>query len=67
MKFRVTFKDPNAVEDALLDQLDSTHDEGGWLHNRMKDTVGKWVERQEYVTLEFDTMDGTCVVVPVKE
>lgn len=58
MKFQVSFKTPDAISDALVELSDSDVDE-------LSEFCGKWVEYGEYVTLEFDSVKGTCRVVEV--
>lgn len=74
MKFTITLKDPDGfsegVDEAVRDSLASvpvTDKEKDVLHDTRCETVWealeKWVDCQEYVTLEFDTEAGTAVVV----
>lgn len=76
MKFRVTFKDPdtvsdacrNAAQDSLEALEDLTAEEKEILldsrSDKLCDSVRKWVEYGEYITIEFDTKEETAVVVP---
>ena len=55
-KFTVTFKDPDYS--TAGDHLDA----------KVEATLkAKFVEWDEYITVEFDTTHGTARVVPVKE
>jgi hypothetical protein len=75
MKVRVTLKDPDgfyesvreAVE-ASLASMELSDDEREAVANTRMDRTWKalqrWVEHQEYVNLEFDTLEGTATVVP---
>jgi hypothetical protein len=58
VKLIVTFKDPDAVADALK----SVPEE-----ELAGELLDKFVEYGEYVRLEFDTEAKTARVVPVKE
>jgi hypothetical protein len=74
MKFLVTFKDPDGVyeslEQAAGDSVAAIEDpeEQEALKEvraaKMRDFMEKWVEYEEYVTIEFDTVAKTAVVVP---
>lgn len=79
MKFQVTLKDPdgfsNAVDEAVkeslseLEGLDEDEKEQ-LLDVRLEKTwekLERFVEYQEYVTIEFDTEAGTAVLVPKKK
>lgn len=37
------------------------------LYDTMKNTAEKWIRHGEYVTLEFDTETGACIVLPAKK
>lgn len=75
MKFQVHFKDPDALSEALeavrdeirssMEVLDSEEAEAiaRLRSERMHEFASKWLKYGEYVTLEFDTGAGTCVVV----
>jgi hypothetical protein len=57
MKFRVTFKTPDAVDDAI--------DEYGMgFKEEIQAAAHKFVTYGEYVTIEFDTKTKTAIVVP---
>lgn len=77
MKFQVTFKDPDALYDALNDAIDKddfgglTDDEFSAVKEKRVDSIkslccDKWFEWGEYLTVEIDTEAETCVVVPNK-
>ena len=63
MIFRVTFKSPDALDDAWnrMDTLDRGISRDGFMK-----LASKWVEYGEYVTIEIDAVAKTCAVVPVK-
>lgn len=78
MRFQITFKDPDGFADGLdeavdksLDDLagDLTEDELEELRESRRETiveaVRKFVEFEEYLTVQFDTDKGTAQVVPV--
>ena len=78
MKFRVTMKDPDGpyecIEDAAKASLKaigglSESEQESLLANRVDEinkTTGKFLEYGEYITVEFDTEAGTCIVIPCK-
>lgn len=72
MKIKITFKDPDAVYDAIkaavLDNIPSglTEEEVELISdNRIHDTasrLGRWLTFNELITIEFDLDKGTAVV-----
>lgn len=70
MKFRVTFKTPDAVDEAFneaeayareimpLEEIDAK------VVQPMSDVVNRFVKYNELVTIEFDTVNKTAIVVP---
>lgn len=77
MKFRVTFKDPDGVEESILDAVGTIKGgtpfvvmefpNGADLDQILRQTIKPWVWCSEYVTIEFDTDDGTATVVPQED
>ncbi len=92
MKFTVTFKTPDTLEDSIKEKMDNYADHcGGSLACRessdkkyascddceeqrnklltMKEEAeklgNKFISYGEYVTIEFDTEEGTATVVPL--
>jgi len=75
MKFRVTMKDPDTLDDAVRDAvLASLHaddritaDEVDAVrevrHEKVRKACDRWFNGGEYLTVEIDTDAGTCVVV----
>ncbi len=59
MKIRLTFKTPDAVEDAL-DQIEDENQ-----RDAAEQVCNKFFEYGEYVYIEVDTVAGTATVVPV--
>lgn len=60
MKFRITFKDPDGVWEGLQDaNLDPN-----CLPGEVQEVVDKFLEFDEYITIEFDTEDVTARVIP---
>ena len=59
MKFRITFKDPDAVHYALEDISMENH-------KQCQRAAEKFFEYGEYVVIEIDTVKGTAKVLPVK-
>jgi len=57
MKVKLTFKMPDAVEQALEDIAEDDREE-------VRQACGKWVRYGEYITVEVDTEAGTCTVIP---
>lgn len=76
MKFQVSMKDPDtlydAIRDALKEQLSTVTDpkEREMLtehrHEGISEMCSKWFRYGEYLTVEIDTEDGTCIVVPIR-
>jgi hypothetical protein len=72
MKFRVVFKTPDAVEDALRSDLPEPADEDDeeavyCLQETIDEAIdfaARWVRYGESVTVEFDTEANTATVVP---
>jgi hypothetical protein len=70
MKFRVTMKTPDAVDNATNDVLDAEglppDDE---TYRERKDELSTiaetWFQFGEFLTVEIDTEVRTCVVIPV--
>lgn len=75
MKFRVTFKDPDAVHDAVrtaaIDSLKDMNEVDEREFNMLvemrqekyMDLVGQFCKYHEYITIEFDTEKWTADVV----
>jgi len=71
MKFRVMFKTPDAISDAIYDHgfslkpTDSEEEADAKFEfaTKMKKVADKFVSYGECVTLEFDTDTQTCEVV----
>ena len=62
MKHRIVFKGPDVVEDSL-ERARLTPDE----RESVRLIAKRYVECDEYVTLEIDTEDESCRVVPRHE
>ena len=78
MKFQVTFKTPDAVEDSIKDacgSLPGNDHEAPVIKGRLnpyhndvyacQQVAEKFVSYGEYVTIEFDTEKGTATVIPL--
>jgi hypothetical protein len=66
IKFEVTFKTADAVEDAIVWRLGPVNpDEPDDLRGDMRRVAKRFVKYGEYVTVEFDTEAGTATVVPI--
>lgn len=57
MKFRLTFKTPD-----VLDQVDDLDCDTKIWKECVK-TASMWMEHDEYITIEFDTETTTAIVV----
>jgi hypothetical protein len=76
MKLKITFKDPDGVYECVRDAAQETLPEGlseeetdELLESRTEstfNTLRKWIEWKEYLSVEFDTDTGTATVLPVK-
>lgn len=77
MKVRVTIKDPDVLDDSVLEAVEESANGASGLDaderralvkrraTRIRDElVEKWVEYGEYYVIEFDTDEGTAVVIP---
>jgi hypothetical protein len=76
MKFRVTFKTPDALEYAaqevsVVEARQQAEHDGATFYDAQGEAYDaaiefgkKWVKYGEYVTIEFDTEAGTATVVP---
>lgn len=58
MKITLTFKTPDVADDALED-IDEKH------HAKAKAAIAKYVEYDEYVSIEIDINTGKAKVLPV--
>lgn len=78
MKFQVSFKNPDALQDAIEEAVDKTlassdlaEDEQEAVKEKRMESVGKlcskWFEWGEYLLVEIDTVEETIRVVPVGE
>lgn len=73
MKFRVTMKDPDVLDDAIREALESTAFDGmsekevelvrDDRAEACRNLCNRWFEYGEYLTVEIDTEAKTCVVV----
>lgn len=59
MKFKVTFKDP----DCMVNHKNKDIDYIDQLPPKARETVDRFLEWSEYVTIEFDTKDQTARVL----
>jgi|10_taG_2_1085330.scaffolds.fasta_scaffold99297_1 hypothetical protein len=75
MKFRIAFIDACGVHQSLIEAAscdipDSLSSEEQELiiderHNTLHMFVNNWIEYDEFITIEFDTVKRTAVVVPL--
>lgn len=70
MKFILTFKTPNALDQSIVDSLPEAEgldqEEQDKLWYEVETLAEKFVEYKEYITIEFDTKTGTATVIPLK-
>ena len=74
MKFKVTFKSPDAVYQSTVDAAsdaahhiidDEERDQAmSDIRTDLMDFSDKWVRYGEYITIEFDTDNKTATVIP---
>jgi hypothetical protein len=68
---RITFKTPDALYDALqqelVKQLGQQPDPDEWaeLHAKIHEKASKWIKWGEYLTVNINTETGEATVVPV--
>ena len=56
MKFTVTLKDPDALDNTLIEYPENKR-------RKLKDFAGKFLDYGEYITVEFDTEKKTAIVL----
>lgn len=61
MKFQVTMKNPDSVSYAIEEATQT----GEATENQIRAALKPWVEYEEYITIEFDTVTKTAVVLKV--
>lgn len=81
MKFKVSFKDPDVLSDAIREAVKRdlatavdngllAEDEADALADirmgKVSDICAKWFEYGEYLRVEIDTETKTCTVLPVR-
>ena len=77
MKFKITLKDPDGIDNSikeyaksLFDNLPLTEEEkSDCAYNResvLHSDLEKWIKYGEYITIEFDLVKKTATVVPQK-
>jgi hypothetical protein len=59
MKVRLTFKTPDVLDDAL-DEIGDAYDQ-----LPIRNLCKRWIQYEEYITVEIDTEAKTCEVVPL--
>jgi hypothetical protein len=59
MIFRITFKDPDGVDDSVAEAADKH----GVPEEDIREHIRPWVEFSEYVTIEIDTVARTATVL----
>jgi hypothetical protein len=57
MKIIVTMKSPDALDAALMD-LPLEH------QDKARKAAEQWFDYGEYLSVEIDTVEGTCTVLP---
>jgi hypothetical protein len=76
MKIRVKFKDPDRLQDAVEDAISRAPKPEGVTESEWRDIqsarteryasdiTDQWMEYGEYLDIEFDTDEGTAIVLP---
>lgn len=69
MKIRLTFKTPDALEDALnshflTDENKEFSDEQWELRCKVEDMLGKFIKHGEHILVELDVESGQMTVLP---
>jgi len=54
----LTFKRPDVTDQVYGDITDESE------HEMVKAAIEKWVSYNEYITVQIDTKDNTCTVIP---
>lgn len=76
MKLKVTLKDPDALYDGISEALEEDlkelpEDEKEALEEirreKLTTIANKWFKWGEYITVEIDTDQNTCVVMPAED
>lgn len=79
MKFQVQMKDPDTLDDAIHDAIKGQLKEIGIndsveiealkevRHEKISKICSEWFRYGEYLTVEIDTEEKTCVVVKARE
>jgi len=73
MKFKITLKDPDGFYDAITDAIEDSLPETGINEDERElltesrrdetnDAISKWVQYNEYITVEIDTDSMTATV-----
>ena len=76
MKFTITAKNPDSIEDSIRRAAEESIDDENLMaverdakiYNKMEElweSCAKWVEYQEYIRIEIDTEKGTATVLEV--
>lgn len=68
MKLKITFKSPDTCDNAIIEALDNydvDREEREDIEEGIRDSLSKWIDYNEYVTIEFDTVLGTATVCKV--
>jgi hypothetical protein len=77
MKFRVSFKTPDVLADALARvaydpdcdcvDCDRLEEQAAYDRASVEEIACKFIKYGEVITIEFDTEQGTATVVPVQK
>lgn len=67
MKIRVSFKNPDGLEDAILNAVDDIEDHELRIEKieELQVLCSKWFKYQEYLYVEIDTETETCTVLEI--
>jgi len=75
MKFKISFKDPDSFDDALIDLLTTKDTKIDYFKNiscdeamqdkrhKLIEFLQQWVRYEQYIDVEFDTESNTATVI----
>jgi putative exporter of polyketide antibiotics len=67
MKFNVTFKTPEALHEAIINETKFVSEEKkNDVVSLMTEEASRWIEYGEYLTVQIDTDKKTCTVLENK-
>lgn len=66
MKFTVTMKAPDILEDSVDEAINNLSDPDQESKSKILNTCRQWFQYGEYLTVEIDTEKNTCTVLKVQ-